>query len=60
MMRSRSLSNVSSSTLSGLFSVFFAFLGILVKDGGTVTKQGYFHGYSPFVWLIATMQVTQY
>ncbi|KAK4015495.1 hypothetical protein OUZ56_030475 [Daphnia magna] len=41
-----------------LFSVFFAFLGVLVKDGGTVTKQGYFHGYSPFVWLIATMQAS--
>ncbi|XP_032788207.1 UDP-N-acetylglucosamine transporter isoform X1 [Daphnia magna] len=41
-----------------LFSVFFACLGVLVKDGGTVTKQGYFHGYSPFVWLIATMQAS--
>ncbi|XP_032788212.1 UDP-N-acetylglucosamine transporter isoform X2 [Daphnia magna] len=33
-------------------------LSVLVKDGGTVTKQGYFHGYSPFVWLIATMQAS--
>ncbi|XP_046439034.1 UDP-N-acetylglucosamine transporter-like isoform X2 [Daphnia pulex] len=39
-----------------LFSVFFAFWGVLLKDGDLVSTQGYFYGYSPFVWLIATMQ----
>ncbi|XP_057373730.1 UDP-N-acetylglucosamine transporter-like [Daphnia carinata] len=41
-----------------LFSVLFASLGVLMKDGSTVINQGYFHGYSPFVWLIATMQAS--
>ena len=41
----------------GLFSVFFAFLGVLIKDGVLISTQGYFYVYSPFVLLIATMQV---
>ncbi|XP_046647167.1 UDP-N-acetylglucosamine transporter-like isoform X1 [Daphnia pulicaria] len=42
-----------------LFCVFFAFMGVVIKDGVVVLRQGYFHGYTPFVWLIATMQVSK-
>jgi hypothetical protein len=42
---------------SGLFCVFFALMGVVIKDGAVVIRQGYFHGYTPFVWLIAAMQV---
>jgi UDP-sugar transporter A1/2/3 len=42
---------------SGLFSVFFALMGVVLKDGALVISQGFFHGYTPFVWLIAAMQV---
>jgi hypothetical protein len=33
-------------------------MGVVIKDGAVVLRQGYFHGYTPFVWLIATMQVS--
>ncbi|XP_046447980.1 UDP-N-acetylglucosamine transporter-like isoform X1 [Daphnia pulex] len=39
-----------------LFCVFFALMGVVIKDGAVVIRQGYFHGYTPFVWLIAAMQ----
>jgi hypothetical protein len=34
-------------------------MGVVIKDGAVVLRQGYFHGYTPFVWLIATMQVSK-
>ena len=33
-------------------------MGVVLKDGALVMSQGFFHGYTPFVWLIAAMQVT--
>ncbi|EFX82259.1 hypothetical protein DAPPUDRAFT_241513 [Daphnia pulex] len=39
-----------------LFCVLFALMGVVIKDGALVITQGYFHGYTPFVWLIAAMQ----
>lgn len=39
-----------------LFCLFFAYLGVLLKDGRLVSTQGYFYGYSPLVWLVAAMQ----
>jgi UDP-sugar transporter A1/2/3 len=33
-------------------------MGVVIKDGAVVLRQGYFHGYTPFVLLIATMQVS--
>jgi UDP-sugar transporter A1/2/3 len=47
----------SAICASGLFSVFFALMGVVLKDGALVISQGFFHGYTPFVWLIAAMQV---
>ena len=34
-------------------------MGVVIKDGVVILRQGYFHGYTPFVWLIATMQVSK-
>jgi UDP-sugar transporter A1/2/3 len=35
-------------------------MGVVIKDSALVITQGYFHGYTPFVWLIAAMQVCCY
>lgn len=50
-------SNLFLISASGLFCVFFALMGVVLKDGSLVITQGFFHGYTPFVWLIAAMQV---